>query len=173
VLTGTRTADASRTRRTSRKNFPTEISPTTGQNRGQKRITQVFSRHDYCAFRPKSWEEASLKGWVGCFPSLPCRLRGTLLEQTMRRISEADKNNSSKSIRLKGARILFLLKPGKSTANFLEEWLTSEVQAQLNNATGSVECATGAHGRCVDSECRCRCHKSRVRARSKRRMRKT
>ena len=96
-----------------------------------------------------------------------------MLEQTMRKISDADKKKSAKNVRRKGTRILFSLKSEKSTANLPEECLTSEVLAQLNNATGSVECATGAHGRCVDSKCRCRCHKSRARARSKRSMRKT
>ena len=115
-------------------------------------------------------------------------LRETALEQTMRRISDVDKKKSAKNVRPKGASTLFLVKVAlgdaamrramklaaeiaKSAAILPEESLTSEVQVLLNEAAGSVECVTGAHGRCVDSKCRCRCHKSQARARSKRRMR--
>ena len=37
-----------------------------------------------------------------------------------------------------------------------------EVQGLLNSVTNVIECATGGHGRCVDSACRCHCHKPRV-----------
>jgi hypothetical protein len=115
-------------------------------------------------------------------------LKETALEQAMVRMSDVDKKKSAKNVRPKGATTLFLVKVAlgdaamrralelaaeiaKSTAILPEESLTSEVQALLNEAAGSVECATAAHGRCVDSKCRCRCHKSQARARSKRRMR--
>ena len=52
-----------------------------------------------------------------------------------------------------GTGTLFSIKSAKSTAILPEERLTSEVQA-LINAAGVIECATGAHGRCVDSKCR-------------------
>jgi hypothetical protein len=68
-------------------------------------------------------------------------------------------------------KALTSIKPAKATAILPEERLASEVQALLNEAAGAVECATGAHGRCVDSKCRCRCHKSQARALSTRRMR--
>ena len=106
-------------------------------------------------------------------------LRETALEQTMRRISDVDKKKSAKNVRPKGASTLFLVKVAlgdaamrramklaaeiaKSAAILPEESLTSEVQVLLNEAAGSVECVTGAHGRCVDSKCRCRCHKSQA-----------
>jgi hypothetical protein len=125
-------------------------------------------------------------GWGSLPPFIV--LRETALEQTMRRISDVDKKKSAKNVRPKGARTLFLVNVAlgdaamrramklaaelaKSTAILPEESLTSEVQALLYEAAGSIECATGAHGRCVDSKCRCRCHKSRARSRSKRRMR--
>jgi len=80
--------------------------------------------------------------------------------------------SSSQSAR-KSAKVagsLFSVKSAKSTATLPEEPLTSDVQALLNSAAGVIECATGGHGRCVNSGCRCRCHKSRARVRSKRRM---
>ena len=47
----------------------------------------------------------------------------------------------------------------------------ADLQKKIDDAAGAVECATGAHGRCVDSKCRCRCLKSQARVLSKRRMR--
>jgi hypothetical protein len=70
------------------------------------------------------------------------------------------KQKSSKKVRRKGRRTLFL------TAA-----LSEYVQALLNETALTSECATGAHERCADSKCRCRCHKSQARGRSKRRTR--
>jgi hypothetical protein len=39
-----------------------------------------------------------------------------------------------------------------------EKPLASEVRALLNSVTKVIECATGGHGRCVNSVCGCRCH---------------
>ena len=82
--------------------------------------------------------------------------------------------SSSQSARksAKVAGTLFSVKSAKSTATLPDEPLSSDVQALLNSAAGVIECATGGHGRCVNSGCRCRCHKSRARARvrSKRRI---
>jgi hypothetical protein len=122
--------------------------------------------------------------------------RGTLLEQTMRRVMTLNKKSSAKSVSVvrmgehralswlsssqsakKSAKVagtLFSVKSAKSTAILFEERLTSEVQALLkvqtllSHAAGVIECATGGHGRCANSGCGCRCHKSRARARSKR-----
>ena len=89
----------------------------------------------------------------------------------MRRVINVEKEEVARSVSLEGTSTLFSIKPAKSKAILPEERLASEVQALLNEPVEAVECATGAHGRCVDSKCRCRCHKSQVRARSKRRMR--
>jgi hypothetical protein len=87
----------------------------------------------------------------------------------MRRVIDVEKE-VAKSVSLEDTGTLFSLRSAKSTAILPEERLTSEVQALLNDAVGVIECATGGHGRCANSECRCRCHNSRARARSKRRM---
>jgi hypothetical protein len=50
------------------------------------------------------------------FPTLPYRLKETLLKRTMRRISDVDKKKSARSIRPKGASTLFSVKSTKSTA---------------------------------------------------------
>jgi hypothetical protein len=87
----------------------------------------------------------------------------------MRRVIDVEKE-VAKSVSLEDTGTLFSLRSAKSTAILPEERLTSEVQALLNDAVGVIECATGGHGRCANSECRCRYHNSRARARSKRRM---
>jgi hypothetical protein len=51
-----------------------------------------------------------------------------------------------------------------------EEPLVSEVQALVNSVTTVIECATGGHGRCIDTACRCHCHWPRVPLPSKRHM---
>jgi hypothetical protein len=85
----------------------------------------------------------------------------------MRRVIDVEKKAQGVTAsKVRGT--LFSIKSAKSTAILPEERLTSEVQA-LINAAGVIECATGAHGRCSNSECRCRCH-SLGRARSKRRI---
>jgi hypothetical protein len=70
----------------------------------------------------------------------------------------------------KVAGTLFSVKRSKLVAGIPEEPLASEIQTLLNSATSVIECATGGHGRCVNSACRCRCHKSRARARARRRV---
>ena len=80
--------------------------------------------------------------------------------------------SSSQSAResAKVAGTLFSVKPSKLASHLPEEPLTSEIQMLLNSATNVIECATGGHGRCVNSACRCRCHKSRARTRARRRV---
>ena len=74
------------------------------------------------------------------------------------------------SVSFGGTGTLFSIKSAKSTAILPEERLASEVQALVNSATHLIECATGGHGRCVNSGCRCRCHHMRARKRPRRLM---
>jgi len=78
------------------------------------------------------------------------------------------KKEVARSVGLESTSTLFSIKPAQSTAILPEERLASEVQALLNSAAGVIECATGGHGRCVNSGCHCRCHHSRARTRPKR-----
>jgi hypothetical protein len=70
--------------------------------------------------------------------------------------------SSPRSARAKVAGTLFSTQMAKPVALLPEEPLVSEVQGLLNSVTNVIECATGGHGRCVDSACRCHCHKPRV-----------
>jgi hypothetical protein len=84
------------------------------------------------------------------------------------RIAIDVKKEVARSVGLESTSTLFSIKPAQSTAILPEERLASEVQALLNSAAGVIECATGGHGRCVNSGCHCRCHHSRARTRPKR-----
>jgi hypothetical protein len=86
------------------------------------------------------------------------------------RIAIDVKKEVARSVALESTSTLFSIKPAQSTAILPEERLASEVQALLNSAAGVIECATGGHGRCVNSGCRCRCHHMRARKRPRRLM---
>jgi hypothetical protein len=70
--------------------------------------------------------------------------------------------HSSQSARESVIGTLFSAKPAEQLTFIFEEPTASTVQALMNRATNVFECATGGHGRCVDSVCRCHCHKPRV-----------